>query len=241
LNETVAATVVSPPRASHFLTDVILDSFNLSARELLEIEAVSDKLMSPTPIEYKSLEKLAGLTCNAGMQYLMLDKGWLVSLVINNPNLNPEVVSHFLLRIRRIKLARYPFDITQAFHDLARNKLVISDVTLFKQFWATAGVVKRSQVPTETLAGESLLYSSMDEYSMNKQGAAHAMSIETLMFILALVSKRDVSSINPSLFSLCETILEDRREEIRAWVEVNMPEYDGLPLSWIYEVLDLYV
>ena len=241
MNETVAATIVSLPYTPRFVTDMVLESFNLSARELLEIEAISSKLMSPVPTEYEYLEKLAGMTCNAGMQYLMLDKGWLVSIVINNPNLNPEVVTHFFSRIRRMKFAKYPFDITQVFHDLARNKLIISDVTLFKQLWITAGFIQGSHVQTKTIGDESLLYSSLDEYPVNNQGAAPAMSIETLLFILALVSKRNVLSINPSLFNLCETILENRREEIRTWVEVNMPDCIDLPLSWVYEVLDLYV
>ena len=46
--------------------------------------------------------------------------------------------------------------------------------------------------------------------------------------------------MTPSLKDLQEQIIEARREEIQEWVKVNMPDCEGLPLSWVYKVFDLY-
>jgi hypothetical protein len=215
--------------------DSILESFNLSAAEMSEVEAVSLKLKKYSLFE---LEKLTRTTTNAGVQHVLLSRPDLVLDVLNSRNLNAKVIPPFLKRMQNFKTAPLPFNGPRAIYYLVSNKLVVADVGLFKQVWSTAEMMRVSQHTTKTIASDDyLLYATLSEHSKAK---VNAMNVETLLFIFTYLNKHEDDLIS-SFKDLRSQILETRGKEIRAWVKVNIPDCEGLPLSWVYKVFDLYV
>ena len=48
--------------------------------------------------------------------------------------------------------------------------------------------------------------------------------------------------INPTeSLKISQKIADYRKPEIEAWIQEKIPDYVGLPLSWVFKVIDLHV
>ena len=215
----------------------ILDSFSLSAEEMLEVEVM---LSGSKTYSNVALEKLAYKTTNAGVQHILFDRATLVPIILKNKNLNPKVIPLFLKHLLSFDQGFLPFNSHYALHDLMVHKVVVADVELFKQVWRTALLVSKATFSMSPSAEVCLLPVALEAYSMAEDNAANAMSIETLLFLLSYFSKWDDLTIPRDVRVARKKILETRREEIRVWIKENLHGCDELPLSWVYKVYDLY-
>ena len=189
---------------------------------------------------------LAKDTLNAGAQYVLSNDEDTLSVLLNNPNLNPQVVTMLTERIIALGPPVWA-GWTQMLYDttirLLSHKLVVADVNLFKQAWAAFKlfnkVADNEMGTVNPLKGGTVIEDTLNFNSAMKQD--NAMSIETLLFIFGHLNGSDPTTLSRSLEELREKIIVNRASEFELWVEKNMPDYIGLPLSWPLRVLDLYV
>lgn len=217
--------------------DEILDSFDLSAEDMLEVEVM---LSGSKTYSNVVLESLAHETTNAGVQLLLLDRAKLVPMVLKNKNLNPKVVPPFLERMLSFGQGFIPYNSHHALHDLMAHKVVVADVELFKQVWHTALIFSKTTFSMSPSAEVCLLPVALDAYSTTEDNETNAMSIETLLFLLSYFSKWDDETIPREVKVVRGRILETRMEEIQVWIKANLHGCEGLPLSWVYRVYDFY-
>ena len=238
VNKMSKALSESPALKRGEIIEFLFANFELSDVEKLEVRAIEKQLRNG----YTSfLEDLSKTTKNAGVQYLFFYESLLVQrLIPMNKNLDPMVVLFFLENLSAVAVSVTRNVIRLIIDFLIMNEVIVADVTLFKRAWAVSEVHKR-EINMETLAHNRRLYIALKTRSRAETGNVNAMSVETLLFILAKFSERDDSAIPALLRNLINEILENRREEIRVWVEKHMPDCIDLPLSWSYKLFDLYV
>jgi hypothetical protein len=189
---------------------------------------------------------LAKDTLNAGVQYVLSNDEDTLSAVLNNPNLSPQVITLLTERIIDLDLptwTRWTQPLYRTTIRLLKHKLVVADVNLFKQAW-TAFKVFNKVTDNEIGVANMLKGGTVIEDTLNLNAAMeqnNAMGIETLLFIFSHLNGNDPATLSLSLKELREEIIVNRAGELEPWIEKNMPDYIGLPLSWPLRVLDLHV
>ena len=227
------------PLTSRDFADAIKD-FDLSYAE--NIEAVSLEL-NYHKYDSVTLRSLAYNTTNAGEQCLLLGDPNSILSVITNSNLSPHIV---LLLIRRINAVRprplvpsdnlmrsYVLTTYRVLEYLMRNRVVVNDVVLFQQVWDAA---VRFECSTE-------VFESIASFYLVKRlglGQHSDKALETMLFILGRISNPDSKLMTPELTTKLGFALEDYEDAIRAWASKKIPDCNGLPLTWILKVVDLY-
>lgn len=219
---------------------VVLDSFRLTPEELVEFKIVTGGFEH---CDGEELEKLARTTRNAGLQHFLMGKDDLTLEVLGNHNLSVKVVNIFLGRVQALKAARKSFNSRYLLSELLKNKVVVADAKLFKRTWDIMSDADTGGTSNFLRASydDSMLRDSLASHSASKAGQVNAMSVGTLLFVLSHLNKRDPETILYSLVELRAKIIENREAEIRAWVKTHMSGCEDLPLSWVYEVFDLYI
>jgi len=220
-----------------------IQSFNLTSKELDEVEYYKARMLAP--VEEGELKLIAKTTTNAGLQHLFMERNNLIKLVARNDNLNPRVIPPLLDRITKGKAATSSISpaVSSALHSFLDHKVVVSDVKLFKQVWETSQAVISSNIfrPQDSVNDAANLYYALKFHSIAEGNNANAMSIETLMLILAHLSRREAYGLDPTLASVRDKAVKVRHDEIQAWVSENMPDFEDIPWSWILKMSDLYL
>ena len=192
------------------------------------------------------LENLAKTTTNVGVQYLMVSKQEAILSALANDNLDPKVIMLLLESTRRItSLARvdrgHRLDVFSLYRALIKNRTVVSSMSLFMQTWsAFENFENDMSSKTKESSYVQLLHGTLAVHSKESRDDKTSMSVGTLLFISNRLNAIRAGMILTMTKSLRDAIVRTRIEEIRAWIEENMPDYADFPLSWIYEVFDLY-
>lgn len=215
-----------------------LDSFKLTTSEKTELERFKRK---DTERDFVQLEELAKTTSNAGVQYLMLDTSDLVAYVLNSKTLRPEIIPLFIERLLSFTTLPLLYTPYSALKTLILSPVVASDVNLFRQVWEAAVTLQLMEAVSQPLKGAALLATVLSKHSSGFNRERGPMSVETMLFILSYINKCDNGDFPLPVEIYVKQSLADHKNEIEAWVESNMPDYVGLPLSWVYECLDLYM
>jgi hypothetical protein len=228
--------------AEPFFTNA-LNSFNLSAADHAEVLSVKtdDRFRYVT-----ELEKLAKTTTNVGVQYLMVGRQETILLALANDNLDPKVIMLLLESTRLITpLARVDrgrrLDVFSIYRALIKNRTVVASMNLFMQTWSA---VENFENDMSSKSQESsyvqLLHGALLRHSKESREDKTGISVGTLLFISSRLNIIRTGMILTMAKSLRDAIVETRIDEIRAWIEENMPDYVDFPLSWVYEVFDLH-
>lgn len=230
-------------RAEPFFTDA-LNSFNLSAAEHETVMRIRQEGWEDNEA---SIQKLAKTTSNVGIQYLMIGKWDTILHALGNRNLSPKVIALLLESVRSFGLWT-PYDrrfrvfgptAYSAVASLIKSKVVVTDLNLFMEVWDVFENFEDAGEPTmKARAYSTLLHNAL--YLNSTKAKSMGMSVNTLLFILSLIHKFPEEAVSTLLTSLRNSIIETRKEEIKSWVEENMSDCVDLPLSWVYEVFDLY-
>lgn len=228
----------------------VIRSFNLTSKEQVEVIALQRQLSMAVTEENTHFEELARTSSNAGEQYLLSKRHGLIPSVLKNEKLDPRVVP-LLLDIlagseTQVLVALHADDEVQvivALHALFIHKVVVGDVKLFKRTWLQLTTSKvASASPTDKLFYESMVLADAMYYNPpTASGHVNNMSIATLLFILSYLNNSEDQDLVLTLKHMCDEAVEARRDEIKAWVEENMPDYVSLPLPWVVKCVDMYV
>jgi len=219
----------------------VIQSFHLTSGELAEVDDYKSGKFDT--LQGEELKELAKTTTNAGLQYLLLDNTKVMTYVAGSNFLDARVVSPFLKAITDAKMQALQWQPAAAIFALLSHKIVVSDVKLFKRTWRKTEVA----VPTAfdpSLVGASdfaNLFYPLHTHSIAEGKESNAMSIDTLMLILAHLHRNEKYETDPSLATVRDKALKSRETEIKEWISERMPDLVGLPLSWILEVSDLYI
>ena len=216
----------------------VIRSFNLTPEEQVEVEALQRKLSGPIFKEDPQLEELARTSSNAGVQYLLSKMQGLVPLVVKNEKLYPRMVSSLLAIFTGGK-----YSDLAALHSFLIHKVVASDANLFKQAWKTNQVsIASSASPASKTYYEGMILADMFRYHPTAtSGHVNSMSIATLLFILDYLNNSEDQDLVFILKQMCDEAVEARRDEIKTWIQENMPDYVDLPLPWVVRCIDMYV
>lgn len=224
-----------------------LDSFNLSPVDRDETLRVKKDGWEDTLSE---AQELAKTTQNVGIQYLMVSEWDTILHVLVNDSLSPKVIVMLLDVIKSAgpwtqgRNAPRPFTLTtyRAVEYLLRSKVVAAEPHLFSRAWeALEDFEEGGGLEAYASSYCLMFYNALYYHSTKAVNDDMIMSIETLLFILGRLHKFPEGSVSTLMQKLISSIIEDRWDEIQVWVENNMPDYVDLPLSWLYEVLDLHM
>jgi len=222
--------------------EAIIQSFGLSSEEeaeALELNLNFDITLNTTQEE--ELEELARTTTNAGLQYLFLGNDNLLLTVVGSKHLDSRVVSLILNEITNAKLQGFDSPLSPAVFTLLTHKIVVSDVKLFKRAlmtFETSNHLPSTQVKVNDFLN---FYYPLHFHSVAEGKESNAMSIETLLFILAHLHRNEKFGIETNLAIVRDKALKLRKIEIKEWVDENIPDCAGLPMPWILKVADLYI
>ena len=223
-----------------YRTNKLLKSLNLSLEEKIESLAIARELTEDGTF---GLFSEASYTTNAGAQYLMLENPSLMYRVVDNRSLHKSVVSLFLdnLEARKQEDGGY-LSLLRIIDSLMTRPVVVADIKLFKRTWFLLEAVGHSK-SLYGLEGayNSILYNALDFNSNPRKPESSEMSIETFMFIMGYLNDKDETTTYSSLLNISRRIAEYRKIEIDAWIQEKMPDYVGLPLSWVLKTVDLYI
>lgn len=214
-----------------------LENFELSDLEKEEAIAIDQQMRDGCG---SLLENFAYKTKNSGAQYLLARDERLLRSVIRNKDLNPVAVLFFLEHLSAQPKAVPMNVVTWVIDTIITNEKIVADVKLFKRVWLIAEILDHPDISMELHGYSSFLYDAMDARSTARNGEVNAMSIDTLLLILNYMSKFDDYETSPQMSDLRDEIMIARVTELEGWVKVNMPDYEGVPLSWTIKVLDLY-
>lgn len=204
-------------------TDLALpENFSLSEKEQREVRILAARLASADPFKFCGL---ASTSTNIGVQYLLLksEDPEILESLMTNKTLHPEIFPYIIEIADPVSFAKVA---------LLANTQVISDVKLFK---LVLDSIHGNDIPTLT----NNLYEMLYIHSVADRGGTYSMGIETLLVTLTYIA-RNFEHSKP-LSKLSALILDTRGEEIRGWVESNLPDFVDLPLTWFLKVADLYV
>ena len=223
--------------------EAAIQSFRLTPDELAELENLKPSLDNFTSSR-EVLEYIASTTVNVGIQYLLFNQPRLVSFVANSEYLDPRAIPPFLDRVADTHQRRslYVSEIA-AVNALVEHKVVVSDVALFKRTWDVAKLLNpRLLSPLKEAESDfDYFFFTLDWHSTSSKDNANAMSIETLLLILAhLYRQEQKHEIDRVLDTIRAKALQARDIEIKAWIRENMPDYAGVPLSWVLKIYDLH-
>ena len=233
-------TMISPATL-----EAVIKSFNLTPKEEAALEALTPSLSNPNPAHLRALQEAATTTANAGIQYLLLTKPRLVRLVVYNEHLDPRTIPPFLERIVGAESGSlHPIEI-HAVRSLLAHEIVVSNVSLFRQVWDATMLLNGNRTSLMGLVASNFnhLYNALNFRSISTENDsnANAMSIETLLFILAYLNEHDGKYEADETMELMRMkALKAREGEIEAWVQKNMPDYVDVPLAWVLKAYDLY-
>lgn len=235
--------MIAQPQVTPSDLDATIRSFHLTSAELAEVEALKLYLVSPTPTQSQALKDVARTTANAGLQYLLFNQPDLVKLVASNEYLDPRAIPPFLERIASTKRRSFPAEI-HAVRSLLPHKSVVGNVFLFRQVWEVLILLNDNLTSSVKEATNlTLLYSVLNLHSFPTKEDGNAMSIDTLMLVLAYMGNQALGggvNIGLTMDAVCTKVLEAREDEIKAWIQENMPDYVDIPLSWVLRAFGLY-
>lgn len=235
------------PRQTFSERQLALESFHLTPEETLEVNSVYREL-SKVPAHF--FESMAAGTNNVGVQYILIDYEELVLFLLDNKNLHPTIALSIIDRLCKIEpqMLTGPASIrfiNKAGVALTQNSIVISDAKLFKHAWESSKMANHHGVVSKRFDSDSdgaLLLSLLLTHSANAHNnSASMISMGTLLLILSYVNKLDEANIVSSLCFYRDELARVYDSEIKAWIAFNMPDHVGLPLSWVLEVVDLYI
>jgi hypothetical protein len=214
-----------------------LENFELSDLEKEEAIVIDQQMRDGCG---SLLENFAYKTKNSGAQYLLARDERLLRSVIRNKDLNPVAVLFFLEHLAEQSKAVPMNIVTWVIDTIITSEQIVADVKLFKRVWSVAEVLGHPDISMELFGYSSLLYDAMDARSTARNGEVNAMSVDTLLLILNYMSKFDSYETSPRMRDLRDEIMIARVDELEVWVKINLPDYEGLPLSWIIKILDLH-
>jgi len=223
--------------------EATVQSFRLTPEEEAELETLKPRLDNVSRL-HEELEYVASTTVNVGIQYLMLNHPKLVRFVANSDDLDPRAIPPFLDRVVHTRQvgSLYVAEIA-AVNSLSHHKVVVSDVDLFKRTWDVARLLNpRLRSPLKEAESDfDYFFYALDWHSTSSKDNANAMSIETLLLILAhLYRQEQKHEIDQVLDTMRAKALKVRDDEIKTWIQENMPDYAGVPLAWVLRVYDLH-
>jgi hypothetical protein len=215
-------------------------TFQLSSAEIVEANIIRQKLKSG---HTQWLEGVAEKTYNAGVQYLMLEHPKLLSSLLKNGALDFRVVAMFLLHSGLESF--FSMNSGKGFGFLIdaalRNPSVVSDVKLFYSILSSAIFHGYLNIAYEQTRYQSTLYYSLFYTSTAEDGETNDMSVETLLVIMNYIGGIAEDDFFPTVVEQRDKILQNRGDDIREWIQGNMPDYVDLPLSWVLNSIDLYI
>lgn len=232
------------PRQTALEKTLVFESFQLSVEEELEVNALNKNIKD---YSLPTLTSLATSTSNAGIQYTLIDYSDLVLVLIANKDLHPKVALAIANRLSTIGpwTFRTPWATrvaNMAANALVKQRVVANDASLMKLAWEVAEVMNQPDIAANPSSfASSLLFDALLLHSSPSHDTGEVMSIDTLLLLLSYINKLDEKHVPSPLYALRARLLKGRRDEIKAWVKINMPDYSGLPISWVLEVFDLYV
>jgi len=223
------------------MREIAIKSFHLSLEDETESLDLNLRFDTLTAMQKEELHELAETTPNAGLQYLFIGETSLLQPIMENRFLDAKVVSLLLVRLKETEFSVLPFNALQDLLYLLQHPAIVADVLLFKQTWelAMAKIPPYRSSDQRTQIKWVNIYRCLDWQSCEAKGP-NAMSVETLLFILAYIARNDGPEFTHHLVEPRDKALEVRSLEIDAWVQDNAPDLVGLPLSWILEVSDLF-
>jgi hypothetical protein len=220
------------------LDELALKKLQLSPKDELEAISFGNDLH-----KYKrdQVVELAMKTKNAGIQYILCGNDYSSMLITTyNKTLHKEVVLLIVENLSLLDISVMNKSEQANYCDtlflLLRSPAVVVDVKLFKRVFNMTEEMSDLFLSTASTR-HVVLCSALQENSMPQVGN-NAMGVDTLLFILKYFHKNNPSS---STNEISTTILTSRKEEIEAWIKETMPDCAGLPLTWVFEVLDLYI
>jgi hypothetical protein len=231
------------PRQTAPERELALESFLLTPEEMLEVNSVYREL-SRVPAHF--FESMAETTSNAGVQYILIDYSGLALFLLDNKNLHPKVALSILDRVGKIEpstlteLASIRL-VTKVMHALIRHPAITSDAQLFKRAWEFSKINLHGIRSKRFDYAGSLLLGALVKQSAIKNYSSEPMSVATLLLILSYINKLDEEQVNSSLRFFSNQLPKEHGPEIDAWIVANMPDCVDLPLSWVLEVVDLYI
>lgn len=165
----------------------------------------------------------------------------LIPFILSNAKLNPKIIPPFLERVNKEPSFSHLSEESQALEALLQHKVIVADVKLFKKTWIVTQAIRPSSTRKARLLHECIILSDVLYYhSAIASGHVSKMPIATLLFIMAHFANVDDQDLTPDFKILRTESLEVRHDEIKAWVGKHMPDCINLPLSWVFQVYDLY-
>lgn len=165
----------------------------------------------------KLLKMLAYSTKNVGLQVLMLQNLDLLTRLVTNPHFNLALVPSVLGIAER-------YSSEELVDELILGRAVCADMKTFKFI-----VKKYANDEKKILWWIRILLVHRPKN----------LSTGTLLFLFSYLKDHDDEIAY--LSSHAKARIESRKPEVEAWVNVNMPEFVDIPLSWVLEMVDLYV
>jgi len=235
--------MMARPQIDPSVLEATVLGFHLSPEEEAELEALKPSLIKLTPTQAKAFERLAETTTNAGIQFLLLQQPVLIRRVVDSEYLDSRVVPPFLDYLMITRRGNVYQVEANAVGSLLSHETVVSNVNIFKQTLKTAMLLSTAPFSPERELENDLMYfhRALSWHSAAADIGGNAMSIETLLFILAYLSRQeDKYGLYVKLGILRTIVLEVRDIEIKAWIQENMPDYVDVPLAWVLRVYDLH-
>ena len=231
------------PRQTPHERELALESFHLTPEEMLEVNSVCRDLYK---LSAHFFENIAELTSNAGVQYVLIDHAELILFLLDNKSLHPKVALSILNRFGEIGPQMLTDSSTirlvnKIMHGLIRHPTIASDAQLFKRAWEFIEIDHFKVRSRRSDYAGSLLLGALVKQSSIKDYISDPMSVDTLLLILSYINKLEEGQVSPSLRAFIDNLKKTQNLKIEAWIKTNMPDHVGLPLSWVLEVVDLYI
>jgi len=201
-------------------------NFELSEGEEKELQ-LAQTLLGST--DESKLRYLAHTTSNIGVQSFLIEKVEYLDLLAENPQLHVKMV---LPLLREVK----PNQLNWISASLFWNPAVVNNVNLFKIVFEK--VTKNYGASTPDFAAFLEAWSG----SCDGPPLKGKMDVEVLLTVAAyMISSVGINLSSPHDIRTLDYNLKLRKDEISEWVALNMPDFVGLPLSWVLKSMDFYV